>query len=807
MAEYASGSIHFSGLGSDTDFDDMINKLYKIESRQAQQMLRWKADWQKRLDAFQQVRLEVLNLQSALTAINSADKFLAKLAVSSKSEVVAATAGPGALEGVYNLEVDKLATNSIWSKETGMFSKNDVVNSTGVTGTFTYTYKGKQRNIQVPHGTTLEGLKNFINNDSNNPGVKAQLVNSGDGIVFQLRGMDTGKSASLVIDSTTNLNGMDVQLTRKWEESANTSTLLASFASGSAVINSTGSTKTFMYSLDGGMRSINVDDGDTLQDLVDKINAKDAAFPNLASLVSDGSGGLRLQLSAPDYTPVLDPNGGAGGLQGFLDDGYAINPAVPGTVTQSEVDNTVINTGSVAQILEFTLDGTTHTITVDPGEKASSVLAKLNNAVGDKAKFKYSWSSGDNLKFSYETVTTPHRVFAGAGSLTEFAFEPPTSDNWLIQNNDNGKIRLNGWPADPAWLEVQSNTVSDLVEGMTFNLRSAGKTTITVDIDETTITENVQKFVDAVNNLRTVLASLTTVDKEKQVLDPEYAESQFEMQKGSVLTGNYGIQLLDSRISQAIAGKGQGFTYSKQSGSGNLVGDLFSSLSQIGITTNAQEGHTNFGLLEINTVSNYKGSMTFAEALKKDPEAVAKLFAAKSEGASDSPYFVHNSHVVGVTKPGSYDVEYTTDASGNITSATINGKPASVYTDTNQIGLFSNTQDPADGIILDVYDLTPNSTMKGTVNIRNGKVNELLDMMSGSEGLLGEKGTLKILESNYQSIMDGIDTKVKKEDERLVKWERTMRLKFSRLEAVLSKYNSINEGLKTQLAQLGNNSK
>ena len=36
MVQYASGSIKFSGLGSDTDFQAMIDKLYKYSSDRKQ---------------------------------------------------------------------------------------------------------------------------------------------------------------------------------------------------------------------------------------------------------------------------------------------------------------------------------------------------------------------------------------------------------------------------------------------------------------------------------------------------------------------------------------------------------------------------------------------------------------------------------------------------------------------------------------------------------------------------------------------------------------------------------------------------
>lgn len=569
----------------------MINNLYSIESKQVNKLIQWKADWKTRLQAFQQLRTELVSLQSTLSSMNSSNSFMVKSASTSNSGVVAATTSSEASAGTYTIEVNRLASNSIWSANSGFGDKMDAVNDSGSEGEFTYTYMGETRTIKVASGTTLEALKNMINNDAQNPGVKAQLISTGNGVVFQLRGMDTGADASLNIDSTTNLSG------------------------------------------------ISIDD-----------------------------------MSA-----------------------------------------------------------------------------------------------------------------------------------WEVQQGENSQIRVNGWPSS-SWLEMPSNSITEIAEGVTFNLRGTGSATVTVEIDTTAMEENVEKFVEAVNSFRTVLLSLTAVDEDKDVLDPDYAESQSEMEIGSTLTGNYGVQLLSSRLKQAIAGQALGFTY-RSTVNGTTQGDLFSTLSQLGITTNADKGNANFGLLEINTISGEKGSLTLAEALAADPAAVASLFAAQSEGSSNSEHFTYNSHISGITQAGTYNVSYTTDADGNITSATINGESASIDQDNKQIALYSSQgSNGASGIVLDVQNLTPNSTFTGTVSIKNGKINELLDMMSGSEGLLGENGTLRILEKNYNTIIDNIDKKIAQEDDRLTKWLRTTRLKFSRLEAVLSKYNSINEGLQSQISQLSSSS-
>jgi flagellar hook-associated protein 2 len=681
MATYASGSISYSGIsGVDVDFTDLVDKLYVIESTQANKLIEWREDWNIRLDALAEVREALVSMQTALTTINSTEKFLAKTTASSNASIVSAIASSEAMPGTYSVEVNQIATSSIWSIGTGLMSKDDVVNDSGQDGTFAYTYKGETRTIKVSSGTTLAGLKNIINNDSENLGVRVQLVQSGNEMVFQISGSDTGLSASLHITDTTNLNGLSLQQEAKWSylnSSTNELASLVTYDSYTSAVNNTETQKTFNFDVNGEPYSVKLNAGGSLADLCASINEKTA------------------------------------------------------------------ESGVTAQIAMYT-----------------------NGVTGEQT---YGLHLG--------TMDNSDLVTVGGGTLEGYSTMIDTT-NWHTQQGQNAEIRFNGWP-NTGWLEKESNTVSDVVEGISLNLRSTGKVTVTVELDTEMIEKNVQTFVDAVNDFRTIILNLTKVDDSKTVLDPEYAETQSEMQMGNALTGNYGVQLLSSNLKQAVSSQAKGFAYLQEI-ENKTYGDLFSSLAQIGIITDTEESSSTFGLLVINTESKDSSgnnviqstaTMTLKEALEKDAEAVAKLFSAKDEGKSNSSDFGLNSLVATITKPGTYHVNYTTDDSGNITSASINGKEATIDMDNHQIGLFSHGgADDAAGIILDIYNLTPNSTMEGTVSIRQGKVNEILGMLSGTDGILGSNGTLAILENNYREIVANIESKNQKEDEQLTNW-------------------------------------
>lgn len=1008
MAEYTSGSIHFTGLGNGTDFDTMITQLKSIEEIPAKRLLKWKADWQERLEAFQTLRTELVNLRATAMKMNSVETFLVKTAESSNSVVASATAKSNAQAGVYRLEVNQVATNSIWSMDTGFADTNAVVNSSGQTQPFVYDYKGKTRTINVAAGTTLKGLENLINNDTNNPGVRVSLIKGAGGYTFQMRGMDLGAENSLHITQA-NLNGFG---------SANNTTYTTAcktgLASAADIVNNTGSPVTYTYSYNGVTRNLSVPAGASLQDFADLIN-NDGSNPGVTASLAAGNDGKQVLTltgtSALGTAPITTTENLnlAGISNGFKSTGYEPYTAAYTTTFASATD--IVNTGSTDITYKYAYNGQTRSITVPP----NTTLQGLANLItADNAGVTASVATGSDGKQVLTLTGDPSKgglpITAEKNTLLEgiknldlkSTYTPAAAPgSWHVQQSQNAKIRINGWPAGD-YLETSSNTVDDVAEGMTFNLKDVGSTVITVTTDTEKIKENVVAFMDAVNAVRTTIINLTKYDETKEVKSPEYATSQFQMQKGSILTGNYGVQLLSSQLKQATAGTPLGFTALRKEtidGADFYIGDIFSSLSQLGIKTMADgsSGTPNFGLLVLNTDTDLP---TLDSVLAASPEAVAEFFAAKNLGVSDSPNFSFASQVESMTKPGIYDVKYTIGSDG-IPVGTINGKEAKYdpvtgefgisswppesdnpgavtatsdgsadseytiavsqlaksasasanttltdpskpantsavdqafkytydgtehtvtlkpgeslndlaarinYSKTNpgvtakvvkqsdgtygftiegatgtkadgttphtmdatittDIGAFgSNTwtvnaasQDAkytitkgstttaktsksntvsnaapgmvfslhsvgtatitskaynsADGLYIHPDNLTQGS-YSGTVRIKQGKINELLTMLDGpkgkpEEGMLGINGALGILDRNYKDIIKNIDTKIEREDNRIIKWERLTRLRFSRLEATLNRYDNLNKAVESQIKQLSTSS-
>ena len=572
MADYLSGSINFTGLGGGVDFAQVIDGLKKIEQVPMNRLTLWKADWQRRKDAFGDLRTELATFKNVVDGMDTLEEFLVKTASSSNAAVASATTSSAALEGTYRIEVNKLASNGIWTFNDTFADKTQQVNTSTPDQSFVYTYKGTTRTMTVPPGTTLDGLKNIINNDPQNPGVRASLVQNGNAWTFQMHGMDLGSEASLTIDASTNLSKL----------------------------------------------------------------------------------------------PGNDPT------------------------------------------------------------------------------------------------------------------------KWQTQQATDAEFRVNGWPST-GWLKSTSNTVSNVIEGLNISLKDVGTTQLTVATDIEKIKEKITAFVDGMNAVRSKITEQTKVDSNKATISADKSASLFQAQKGSILTGNYGVQLISSRLKTAIADKSTGFEYQYKDGNINR-GDIYSSLAQIGILTNAEEGNPNYGLLTIDQEK-------LDAALKNNPTAVAELFAADGIGVSDSPDFSYQSKVNGVTKAGIYDVSYDIDASGKIINAVIDGRPAKVDDASHTL---TSMEGNSRGLLLQVDNLAAGS-YSSRVRIKQGKAADIDSMLTD---MLGKNGTLAVLENNYTDIMDDIDKKIESETSRIEKWERTMRNQFATLSATLARYDQLNQSLQSQITQL-----
>ena len=176
---------------------------------------------------------------------------------------------------------------------------------------------------------------------------------------------------------------------------------------------------------------------------------------------------------------------------------------------------------------------------------------------------------------------------------------------------------------DGVFLSRSSNTVSDVVEGVTLTLNQASgeEVSATVDRDVAKIVSDVTAFIKAYNAV-------------SEFVDSQFTGAGADGAQKRPLSGDSVVRSMRSQLRAAL-----------EETLSSAVTDV-RNLSQLGITRNRQ------GTFDIDA-----GALT--EAIQDDPLAVQRFFSVYGAGSTSSLEYVGSADA---TQSGSYDVNITTNA-------------------------------------------------------------------------------------------------------------------------------------------------
>lgn len=413
MSNTISGGISFSGLGSGIDTDSIIASLKSAQEIQSNRYKLSQAEYEYRISALEEVVTQMKDALSVLQKYNTANKMYNLSIESSESAVASATVKKtgNTPQGSYTLDVKKTATSSLYCYKQIFDSKDSIINpKDGTDGTFTYTYKGVTRNINVPKGTNLEQLVSRINNDAKNPGVRATLIKNGDGYMFQIQGTGTGAKSELSISSS-----------------------LPSLDSSSKVYTGTGEVmsaadSTFTYFYGGKERTFNIPAGMTLDEFVTKFN-EDSRQPLKANLKLNGSD---YQLQFTDRT--------TGNAVSNLKTSTTIE-ALGGKAFGSASD--VINSSGSEKTVSYAYLGKNYSVKIADGATVQDLIDEINaNPKHDGLEAQFNSATGQ-IDFTYKDgIVNPGQsgkvvITDSNGKKREIAIEKDMSlRDYVQQFND-----------------------------------------------------------------------------------------------------------------------------------------------------------------------------------------------------------------------------------------------------------------------------------------------------------------------------------------------------------------------------------
>lgn len=375
----------------------------------------------------------------------------------------------------------------------------------------------------------------------------------------------------------------------------------------------------------GVLKSVAINDTTTLQGLKDTINSTGGGVT--ASIINDGTG------STP-YRLVLTANSSGSASEIYI--------------TQNDTSLDFTNK-KVEAAFAFTSNKYSGAVSSNEGNNYTGSTGKtylLRVVAGEapasgNAKYKYSVDGGITWKgaggAAYDGINgvrvaaddTPQNIDGLAdGTTTTEGVKVKFAGGTLV---DDDKFSIDVF--NPEMQQVQdavikvdgntvvktSNTIDDIIQGVTLNLLKADTSspvTLTVSTDTTDAKQSISDFVTAYNTVTDFVQTQLSYDPATKKANP--------------FLGDPTISEIRRKIANAVTGMVPG-----------LGSSSYTNLSQIGISSDAKTGK-----LSLN-------SSKVAAALAADAAAVAKLFASTASATNTAVAFAGKT---AATVPGNYSI-------------------------------------------------------------------------------------------------------------------------------------------------------
>ena len=192
-------SITSSGIGSGLDVVGLVQQLVAAEGQPAQnRFAQQEARAQSKLSAYGSLKSSMSAFRDQLEKMESLDDLRPKSATSADPDKISVSVDSAAAPARHSVEVVQLAQAQ--KLESAAFASSDTVIGTG---TLTLAVGAAQFDIEIDdQNNTLAGIRDAINNASDNTGISATIVNADDGSHLILSAAQTGSDQAMTITQT-----------------------------------------------------------------------------------------------------------------------------------------------------------------------------------------------------------------------------------------------------------------------------------------------------------------------------------------------------------------------------------------------------------------------------------------------------------------------------------------------------------------------------------------------------------------------------------------------------------------------------
>ena len=561
-SELLSGSIKWSGLGSGTDFSEVVDQLIEIERTHQNRLEIWKSTWEDKITSIEGLNSRLASVQTYTAGMDTVDEFFVRTIQSSNEAAVLAENDNSARPGSHSVEVGSDIQGRVASIS---FSATSMIGGDDSSAMVIWV-GGSSLSVAYSSAWTMDELAFQINSaDNAADDLLEEVVTVVDkdrgGDVYKrliITGMDGGEDHEVRVDDPSNLNmdqkSIDAVFEKTWL--GNSSATSTGTYVGSA-------NKTFTLAvanhgtIGGGSVSFNWAD-------------------------NEGNSGTLVVTSADtDYEIFQGVSVRFTAGTVYKDDSFTINAYVPTLQAAQDVglaraeqrvhdgfSDLLTSVTSTDGTFVYRYAGVETTVEVDADTKLQGLADAINNDPNNRGVTAKIINDGQNTSTSYHLVLTGNDT--GAEHSIEIVSE--TLDNFdgadstftTSQKASNAMLRVDGYPSeDYEYIQRSSNTVSDIMDGVVLSLQNAGHATLTVSDDTAAVQGKIELFVSSINFVLDYLSQETDYDNETG--------------ESGVMIGNYTYDIVRSLIGdilyQAVPG---------------LDGDAdtYTHLSQIGIRTN-----------------------------------------------------------------------------------------------------------------------------------------------------------------------------------------------------------------------------
>ncbi|MBV8118467.1 MAG: flagellar filament capping protein FliD [Alphaproteobacteria bacterium] len=392
--------------------------------------------------------------------------------------------------------------------------------------------------------------------------------------------------------------------------------------------------------------------------------------------------------------------------------------------------------------------GSPVTIDIASGQDTLSGIANAINQAnaGVTAAVVYD---GTNYHLSLTGTNTGAAAaftVSGAGGEAGFNYSPNASSGLALnQAATNAGFSLNGVP-----ITNSSNTVTNVVPGLSLTLTGSGNATVTVAQNVSALDQAADAVVSALNNV------LQTIN--------QYSSYSPSSGAGPLL-GDVGLQVLRNSLLNAISSPARGQT----------AGTQYDSLGAVGFTINQD------GTVSLN-------DQTFQSAAQANYAAVAGLLGSFAV-ASNSNVAVQDT---GGAQPGVYPINVTNN-SGASTTGTVNGQTASGTNGELVVG----GAGPAQGLTLQIASGVTGAL--GQVTVSQGVYSTLSSLLNAALSSTGGGVTGEI--NNLNSTITSMNQQIAQLQQAAQQETAALTAQWGQAQATLSQLTTVSNFLSTYFNQ------